>query len=294
MTAVDNIVILASDHNGINLKSYLVSFLKQAGYVPIDLGPHSNTISVDYVDYAKQVANIIQSNGDFKGVLICGTGVGMSIVANRFANVRAALVHNLETATKSREHNDSNVLCLGNWINELDISKEILRLWLQEPYGEGRHNRRLSKIPDATPHKIVFTNGVFDILHTGHLELLRFSKRLGDKLVVAIDNDTSVRILKGKDRPVNSEEDRKKILESLREVDQVIIFDGNLEAVRRQVAPHIVVKGGEWTPEQVRKRDNIEDQIAVKIFPFVDNYSTTNVMRRIRSLDSCEKNEFSK
>ena len=140
--------------------------------------------------------------------------------------------------------------------------------------------------------KIVFTNGVFDILHTGHLELLQFSKRLGDRLVVAINSDASVKSLKGENRPINNEANRKKLLESLIEVDEVIIFDDNLEELRNQIEPNIVVKGGEWTAEQVRERDNIPEDIEIKLFPLVQDYSTTNTIRKIQNLDGWQKNDF--
>ena len=136
------------------------------------------------------------------------------------------------------------------------------------------------------------TNGVFDILHTGHLELLQFSKRLGDRLVVAINSDASVKSLKGENRPINNEANRKKLLESLIEVDEVIIFDDNLEELRNQIEPNIVVKGGEWTAEQVRERDNIPEDIEIKLFPLVQDYSTTNTIRKIQNLDGWQKNDF--
>jgi rfaE bifunctional protein nucleotidyltransferase chain/domain len=141
-------------------------------------------------------------------------------------------------------------------------------------------------------NEIVFTNGVFDILHTGHLELLQFSKRLGDRLVVAINSDASVKSLKGENRPINNEANRKKLLESLIEVDEVIIFDDNLEELRNQIEPNIVVKGGEWTAEQVRERDNIPEDIEIKLFPLVQDYSTTNTIRKIQNLDGWQKNDF--
>lgn len=286
-----NIIILAADHNGVTQKRDLAENLRSKGYSVIDLGPHDVTHSVDYVDYAQQVGYIIRTTPQARGILICGTGVGMSIAANRYEGVRAALVHNLKTAPKCREHNDSNVLCLGSWVNSYEINLEIVSLWLNQSFGEGRHNKRLAKLDNAS-RKIVFTNGVFDILHTGHVELLQFSKRLGDKLVVAINSDISVRALKGKDRPINNEENRKKLLQSLVDVDEVIIFDGNLEEVRNQISPDVVVKGGEWTSDEIRQRDNIPDNIEIKLFPLIDNHSTTNTIRKIQKLETRKKNEF--
>jgi len=282
------IVIIGADHNGVELKHTFCEKLKDWGFIPIDIGPYDKEHSVDYVDYANQVSHIVGSNPEFRGVLICGTGVGMSIAANRFSKVRAALVHNSKTAPKCREHNDSNILCLGSWVVESKTNEDFLKTWLTEPYAEGRHNSRIAKLTDS-PNKIIFTNGVFDILHAGHLALLQFSKRLGDKLVVAINSDSSVRKLKGDNRPVNNEDNRKKLLESLVEVDEVIIFDSDLEDVRNHISPDVVVKGGEWTSEEVRVRDNIPDNIEIKLFPIVDDYSTTNTIKKIQGLDSWNK-----
>jgi ribose 5-phosphate isomerase B len=283
----NNIIILGADHNGVSQKLSISDSLKSKGFTVIDLGPHDTLKSVDYADYAKQLSQIINSNSSFRGILLCGTGVGMSIAANRYEGVRAALVHNIDTAAKCREHNDSNILCLGSWSNSYDTNQEIVDIWLNESFGEGRHNKRLSKL-DNSPQKIIFTNGVFDILHTGHLELLQFSKRLGGRLVVAINSDKSVRKLKGKTRPINNEDNRKKLLESLIEVDEVIIFDGNLKEVRNKISPNIVVKGGEWSADEVRHRDNIPEDVQVNIFPLVQNYSTTDTIRKIQRLDTLE------
>jgi len=284
MTTDSKIIILGSDHNGVILKDYFVQNLSKCGYTPIDIGPYEVEYSVDYVDYARQVSHIVEKTPNSKGVLICGTGVGMSIAANRFAGIRAALVHNLKTAPKCREHNDSNILCLGSWVNDVKTNEEILKIWLDEPYGEGRHNKRVAKLGDRKSEKIIFTNGVFDILHTGHIELLRFAKSLGDRLVVAINSDTSVRQLKGNNRPINNELNRKSVLESITNVDEVIIFDGNLGDIRNKVSPDVVVKGGEWTSDEVRKRDNIPEHIEIRLFPVLKNYSTTDTIKKIRNL----------
>ena len=110
-------IIISSDHNGVESKQQLKTFLKGEGYQVIDIGPYTSDISVDYVDYANQLSQIISNKEAERGILICGTGVGMSIVANRMPGVRAVLAHNELTAVKSREHNDSNVLCLGSWLS---------------------------------------------------------------------------------------------------------------------------------------------------------------------------------
>ena len=149
-------ILLASDHNGVQLKSFVYNFLKKEDYTPIDLGPYNNG-TVDYVDSAIQLGSIIDKGDVERGILICGTGVGMSIAANRFKNVRAALIHNLDSASKCREHNNANVLCLGSWITTEAATETILNLWLQTKFGEGRHVKRIEKISDHNP----FTNRVF-------------------------------------------------------------------------------------------------------------------------------------
>ena len=280
----EKIIVLAADHNGVDLKKHLYNYLKRKGYGCIDLGPSTDKIKVDYTDYAFQLARIVH-NGDVpKGILICGSGVGMSIAANRFTNVRAALVHNLESAPKSREHNDSNVLCLGAWMTPPRRAEEIVDIWLGTPFGEGRHVKRVEKISDHSKKKIVFTNGIFDVLHTGHIELLKFAKSLGDKLIVAINSDESTRKIKGPGRPINNQEDRRSILKAIQEVDEVVIFN-ELEPVniRRKVKPDVLVKGGEWTAEEVRKRDKVPPKVDIKIFSLVKDYSTTGILKKIQN-----------
>lgn len=282
------VIVIASDHNGVRLKGLVKKALQNAGKHVIDLGPHTEKAKVDYCDYATELGQIIE-NGEVQwGVLLCGTGVGMSIVANRFPRVRAALVHSLEVAQKSREHNDANVLCLGAWVNSDEDNLAIVEAWFNSPFGEGRHVPRLEKI---TPHKsesVVFANGIFDIVHTGHIQLLHFAKSCGGKLVVAINSDDSTRRLKGEGRPLNNEQDRKRVLESLECVDEVVIFDEDSPRnIMLEVHPDVIVKGAEWTAEEVRKRDDIPGDIEVKVFPLVfeepgKKYSTTSIVERIQ------------
>jgi len=138
-------VAIAADHAGYPLKEDLKAFLKEKGYTPIDLGTHS-TDSVDYPDFADPLARGI-SNGDYeRGILICGTGIGMSMSANRFPGVRAALVQDPETARLSREHNDANVLVLGGRMTPLENAREILQVWLTTEFAGGRHERRIQKL----------------------------------------------------------------------------------------------------------------------------------------------------
>jgi len=282
-------ILLASDHNGVELKKELHIFLKEKGFDTIDIGPFESKTKVDYVDYANQLSHIVASGDVHKGILICGTGVGMSIAANRNEKIRAALVHNQFTAPKCREHNDSNILCLGSWITPYPQAKEILNFWLETEFGQGRHVKRIEKLSNKEK-EIVFTNGVFDILHTGHIELLNFAKSLGNKLIIGINSDMSVKKLKGDNRPINNQNDRKKILESLNVVDQVIIFDDiDPHDLRESLMPDILVKGGEWTKEQVRERDSVSEDIEIKIYSLVENYSTTNTIKKIYGLSSWKK-----
>ncbi|MGB7355892.1 MAG: RpiB/LacA/LacB family sugar-phosphate isomerase, partial [Acidobacteriaceae bacterium] len=227
-------------------------------------------------------------NGDCdRGILICGTGIGMSIAANKLPKVRAAVVHNYESAGKCREHNDANVLCLGSWICSDQENIEISHRWLSEKFGERRHVRRVERIAPDPRGKVVFTNGVFDILHQGHIELLNWSRNLGDRLVVGINSDASVRALKGEGRPVNSQENRKAVLQALRFVDEVVVFDDlRPTALIESLHPAIVVKGGEWLAEEVRAQDEVPEDIEVKIFPLVRGYSSTNVIQRIKRGES--------
>jgi len=285
----DRVIVMASDHNGVELKELARVFLRQHGYRCIDLGPYTSHEKVDYVDYAKTVGHIVDAGEARWGVLICGTGVGMSMVANRFTNVRASLVHSLEVARKSREHNDANVLCLGAWVSSPEQNLENLRVWLSEPFGEGRHVRRVEKTKEHGRQRVVLANGIFDVLHKGHIALLHFAKSLGGKLVVAINSDRATRVLKGPGRPVNNEKDRKLVLESLDCVDEVLVFDDmSSTALIEQLHPQVVVKGGEWTAEQVRARDRIPADIEVQVFPLVREdsgfkYSTTALLERAKA-----------
>ena len=282
-------IIISSDHNGVENKQQLKTYLKREGYRVSDIGRYTSDVSVDYVDYAAQLSTIVGSKEADRGILICGTGVGMSIVANRFPGVRAVLAHNELTAVKSREHNDSNVLCLGTWLSSQIEMREMSTMWLNEAWGEGRHVKRVEKIDSHTG--IVLTNGVFDILHKGHIELLKFAKSQGTKLIVAIDSDRRVKELKGDSRPINNEEDRRKVLETNRYVDEVVIFDSTeeLQGFYQTLSPDVIVKGSEWTADEVRERDIIPEDIQIKVYPLVGNYSTTNTMHKIRELESCEK-----
>jgi ribose 5-phosphate isomerase B len=136
---------LACDHGGFELKEELKAFLKSLGFKPIDMGTF-NEDSVDYPDFGVLVAEKV-SRGDLeKGILVCGTGIGMSIVANKFPRTRAALANDLYSSRCSREHNDANILIVGGRIIGKELAKEIVKVWLETPFAGGRHKRRLEKI----------------------------------------------------------------------------------------------------------------------------------------------------
>ena len=283
---------MGADHNGVELKHRIKLFLQSQGFVCVDMGPYTDKTKVDYTDYASAVGHAVNHKEAERGILICGTGVGMSIVANRFPNVRASLVHSVEVARKTREHNDANVLCLGAWVVSPDENLAIVRAWMDENFAEGRHVPRVEKTKmTPNPQTIVFTNGIFDVIHPGHLQLLKFAKSLGGKLVVGINSDRATKALKGPERPIHTEQYRQVFLESLRYVDEVIIFD-DVKTINLilELKPHILVKGGEWKAEEVRLRDKVPNDIEIKIFPLVLNaeadgqrYSTTNLIKKIRT-----------
>ncbi|MEK6791173.1 MAG: ribose 5-phosphate isomerase B [Deltaproteobacteria bacterium] len=140
-------IAIASDHAGLELKLDLKEFLKELGLDALDMGV-DNDASVDYPDYGSPVAEKVSTGEVKKGVLICGTGVGMSILANKFRGVRAALVSDVYTARMSREHNDANILVIGGRIVGKGLAREILRTWLETKFAGGRHQRRLDKITE--------------------------------------------------------------------------------------------------------------------------------------------------
>ncbi len=139
-------LVLASDHGGFDLKSELVEGLSEGGYHVTDAGAHS-TEATDYADFAHAVATgIIRGEFD-RGILVCGTGVGMAIAANRHRGVRAVNCADVFTARYSRSHNDANILCLGGRVVGVGLAWEIVKTWLSTDFsGDKRHLRRLSKI----------------------------------------------------------------------------------------------------------------------------------------------------
>jgi ribose 5-phosphate isomerase B len=140
-------VAIGSDHAGFKLKEALIRHLRSKGIDAVDVGTHS-TETVDYPDYGEKVARMISQGKLKEGILICGTGVGMSMTANKFPGVRAAVVSNPFTAKSSRQHNDANILCLGERITDEATAKELLDIWLNEPFEGGRHQKRVDKIKE--------------------------------------------------------------------------------------------------------------------------------------------------
>lgn len=138
-------IAVGSDHGGVELKNFLVQLLRSRGREVEDMGTHGNN-SVDYPDYGGKVAMKVARGEAERGILICTSGIGMSILANKFPGVRAALIHDLKGAQVSREHNNANILVMGGAVTEKALAEKILDLWLETPFAGGRHQRRLDKI----------------------------------------------------------------------------------------------------------------------------------------------------
>lgn len=137
-------IVIGSDHAAYQLKEKIKSYLTENGIIIKDIGTQSES-SVDYPDYGIRVASLVSAGGFTRGILLCGSGIGMSIVANRFSNVRAALCNDLFSAITSRKHNNSNVLVMGARIIGEALAIEILKAWLETAYEGGRHQQRLDK-----------------------------------------------------------------------------------------------------------------------------------------------------
>ncbi len=137
-------VAIACDHGGFVLKLELMRVLKDMGHEVLDCGCDSEA-SVDYPDFAAAVCDRVVDSSCARGVLICGTGIGMSMAANRDKKIRAALCHEIFTARMSREHNNANVLCLGARVIGPGLAGEMLREWMNTEFAGGRHLRRIEK-----------------------------------------------------------------------------------------------------------------------------------------------------
>ncbi|WP_424766586.1 ribose 5-phosphate isomerase B [Paenibacillus sp. sgz302251] len=139
-------IAIGADHGGYSLKEVIVPFLKSLGHEVEDVGCSCEQ-SVDYPDYALPVCDLVTSGTADRGILICGTGIGMSIAANKVRGIRCALVHDLFTAQATRDHNDTNVLSMGERVIGPGIAEEIVRIWLETPFSGGeRHVGRLNKV----------------------------------------------------------------------------------------------------------------------------------------------------
>ena len=137
---------IAADHGGKTLKTLVTEFLKSQGQTVQDFGADPSLGSVDYPDYAAKLARAVADGTVARGVLICGTGIGMSIAANKIAGVRAALIWDEFTARMSRQHNDANIACLGERVVNHTRALDFLKIWLDTPFEGGRHGQRVAKI----------------------------------------------------------------------------------------------------------------------------------------------------
>jgi len=138
-------IAVGSDHGGFELKELIVRFLVEQGQEVESMGCHTLD-SVDYPDFAEKVCAAVQNGICERGILVCGTGIGMSIAANRHREIRAALCHESFTARMSREHNNANVLCLGGRVIGPEIALDIVRTWVETEFAGGRHQRRLDML----------------------------------------------------------------------------------------------------------------------------------------------------
>jgi len=140
-----NALIIGSDHAGYPLKEAIKPFLVELGWKVEDFGPR-NEESVDYPDFGNPVSRMVAEGRYSRGILVCGTGLGMSMVANRYPEIRAALCNDLFSAIMSRRHNDANILVMGGRVIGIELAREIVRTWIITPFEGGRHAERLQKL----------------------------------------------------------------------------------------------------------------------------------------------------
>jgi len=140
-----NALIIGSDHAGYPLKEAIKPFLVELGWKVEDFGPR-NEESVDYPDFGNPVSRMVAEGRYSRGILVCGTGLGMSMVANRYPEIRAALCNDLFSAIMSRRHNDANILVMGGRVIGIELAREIVRTWITTPFEGGRHAERLQKL----------------------------------------------------------------------------------------------------------------------------------------------------
>ena len=141
-------IAVAFDHRGVKLRDRILETVAALGHELVDLGTDAAEPRIDYPDKARQIGEAILAGEAERGVLVCGTGIGMAITANKVDGVRAALCSDLYTARASREHNDANVLALGGRLMGPEMALDILRMWLATDFAGGRHRRRVDKIAD--------------------------------------------------------------------------------------------------------------------------------------------------
>jgi len=140
-------ISVAADHNGYELKNEISEILKRAGHDVIDIGPHSLDPLDDYPDYAKPLAESVSSGETNRGIMVCGSGVGASVAANKIKGVRAAVCHDIYSAHQGVEHDNMNVLCLGSRIVGIEVVRELVSAFISAVYtNEERHARRLNKV----------------------------------------------------------------------------------------------------------------------------------------------------
>ena len=140
-------IAISSDHGGNRLRHEIMDLLSELGLDYEDFGPDSDE-SVDYPDYAKPVADGVASGQFDRGILICGTGIGMSIAANKVKGIRCALVHDVFSAKATRGHNDSNILAMGERVIGAGLAREVATAWLDTSFEGGRHERRVAKLSE--------------------------------------------------------------------------------------------------------------------------------------------------
>lgn len=145
-------ISIGSDHAGFELKKKLIGRIESLGHVALDRGTFVSA-SVDYPDFAALVAEDVAKGEADGGVLICGTGIGMAMKANKVQGIRAAVVYDMDTARLSKEHNDANVICIGARTPSAEIAPEMLEAWLSAEFQEGRHRRRVCKIEEPLTPK---------------------------------------------------------------------------------------------------------------------------------------------
>ena len=145
MKSIFKKICIASDHAGFDLKEIIKDYLVSKGISVIDLGPN-NSNSVDYPDYAKKVSTRIRQKKSDVGILVCGSGTGMAISANKTKEIRAAVCYNQKSTRLSRQHNNANIIALGSRLTKKNVSLKLVNTFLQTKFEGGRHNRRVKKI----------------------------------------------------------------------------------------------------------------------------------------------------